>query len=595
MERQRITADHLLQVVGITPADNVEKYDTEINSMSRSSAQMVSMTFKWENYLESVENNPFMFGPYSFWAGLQKNMLKNYVTDPIRASVLNSVLTGSSPDLFFEQNHRLETSYARLLHQLISHFMNEGEFDQDAARTLRSASQGQELLSGYMEKFSIIEKSYSSKGLTRLCAMKELLKCLVMLITESPLKKANLSCIFEKKDKKISFKEYIQEIKTTIENLYNYDAFDLKKFSETATKGSIGFSPYEIVEDSYLNCVQLRHYLPHEGVEPNKKILYIATPLINRPEIFDIAKGKSVIEGMLREGFTVYMVEHCEIDVKDSGLGLDFFAKTVHDKYIGMIKKRHPRREIYAMAYCMAGTLLLPYLARRAEELEAKKKKMDIKKVALLASPVLFDDDKSGHGPMRSYIREAYDPTFMRELFGMANVPPQVIENGMHEIQSGVQYYVLKGFYQRARYPGAIEDAAPFLFWLTHGTKFAFQAHKEWMQKFFLGNQLVEGTYCLSSTVAELNGKPVDMESLRRTGVAIFDYRGQRDPIAPAGSCIASELWGEKKEDVAITRGGMNRTIEKNIGHIFVVSSKLLAEFHEKVNSFYRGENIDNG
>ncbi len=594
MEPQRINADSLLQIIGITPADNIEKFDREVNTLSSSSTQMVNMSFKWENCLESIENNPFMFGPYSFWAGFQKNMLKTYVTDPIRATALSSVLNGTSPDLFSAQNERIETAYAKLLHQLTSHFITKEKFDPDIAREVSSSPHGQELLSNYMNKFKMLENAYTSQGLTRLCAMKEILKCLMMLITESPLKKPNGKYFFEKKENKVSFKNYLKDIKTTVENLYTHDAFEIKKFSESVTNNSIGFSPYEVVEDSYLHCVQLRHYHPHRGVTANKKVLYITTPLINKPEIFDIAEGKSVIEGMLKEGFTVYMVDHCGIDVKDAELGLDFFGKTIHDKFLEIIKQRHPRWEIYAMAYCMAGTLLLPYLARRAEELTAKKRKMDVRKVALLASPVTFDDDKSGHGPMRKYIKKAYDPILMRELFGMSNVPPHVIENGMHEIQAGVQYYVIKGFYQRAKYPNAVEDAAPFLYWLTHGTKFAFQAHTEWIQKFFMENQLAEGTYCLSSTNTKLNNKPVDMDSLKRTGVSIFDYRGQRDPIAPASSCIASELWGQNSVK-ALTRGGMNRTIEKNIGHIFVVSSKLLVEFLKKVNSFYRGETIVNG
>ncbi len=593
MKQARITADHLIQMVGITPADNIEQYTTEINPLSKSTAQIVNLAFKWENYFEGIEKNPFMFGPYSFWAGMQKNMLKSYVTDPIRATALSSVLTETSPDLFYAQNERVEGGYARLLHQLTSHFIHDEKFDMEIARKIRTTPQGQELLSNYMQKFSMLEKAYTSKGLTRLCAMKEMLKCLVMLITESPAKKQGGKYFFEKKNKKVSFKEYVRDIKTSIENLYKHDAFEIKIFSENATGGTIGYSSYKVVEDSYLNCVQLRQYLPPKGIKPNKKILYIATPLINKPEIFDIAPGKSVIEGMLQQGFTVYLVDHCGIDIKDANLGLDFFGKTVHDKYLGMIKSRHPRWEIYAMAYCMAGTLLLPYLARRAQELESKRRKMDVKKVALLASPVVFDDEKSGHGPMRGYIKEAYDLTLMKELFGMSNVPPQVIENSMHEIQGGVQYYVLKGFYQRAKYPNAIEDSAPFLFWLTHGTKFAFQAHTEWIQKFFMENQLAKGRYCLPSTVAKFDNKPVEMDYLRKTGVSIFDYRGQRDPIAPAGSCIASELWGQK-DDKGLTRGGMNRTIEKNIGHIFVVSSKLLSEFLEKVNSFYRGEAIEN-
>jgi hypothetical protein len=191
---------------------------------------------------------------------------------------------------------------------------------------------------------------------------------------------------------------------------------------------------------------------------------------------------------------------------------------------------------------------------------------------------------------MRSFISQNYDPYIMSELFGSVNIPPQVIDFGMNEIQPGVHYTVLSGFYSRAIYDHAIEDSAPFLFWLTHGTKFPAKAHQDWIQKFFLGNQLVKGTYCLPSTNPDLDGKPVNMEALREAGVRIFDYRGLRDPIAPAGSCVASQLWGQHLDgNVLVTRGGLNRTFEKNIGHIFVVSKQLLAEYLQIVSDFLRG------
>jgi poly(3-hydroxyalkanoate) synthetase len=148
----------------------------------------------------------------------------------------------------------------------------------------------------------------------------------------------------------------------------------------------------------------------------------------------------------------------------------------------------------------------------------------------------------------------------------------------------------MMGFYGRAIYDNAIEEAAPFLYWLTHGTKFPARAHREWIQ-LFLTNPLVEGKFCLPSTNPKLDGKPVDMSALRRGEVQIFDYRGSRDPIAPPGSCVASELWGLTHDgNIQMTRGGLNRTIEKNIGHIFVVSKSLLAEYLETVNSFLHDE-----
>lgn len=213
---------------------------------------------------------------------------------------------------------------------------------------------------------------------------------------------------------------------------------------------------------------------------------------------------------------------------------------------------------------------------------------MDVKKVALMASPVKFDDDESGHGAIRSLIRRDYDPYLMKELFGAVNIPPQVIESGMNEIQPGVQYTVVLGFYGRAEVKESIADAAPFLYWLTHGTKFPVSAHIQWIQNIFLGNQIYEGQYCLPSTVDQLNGKPVNMSALKTAGVRIFDYRGSRDPIAPPGSCVAGETWGMIDDgNVRYTSEHLNRTIEKNIGHIFVVSHKLLSEYLELVEDFF--------
>ena len=176
----------------------------------------------------------------------------------------------------------------------------------------------------------------------------------------------------------------------------------------------------------------------------------------------------------------------------------------------------------------------------------------------------------------------------MTELFGAVNVPPQVMEAGMNEIQPGVQYTVILGFYGRAEVADAIADAVPFLYWLTHGTKFPIKAHIEWIQNVYMDNQIYENRYCLPSSNPQLHKKPVNMNMLRESGVSIFDYRGTRDPIAPAGSCVACETWGQVGcGNVRVLSPGLDRIIEKNIGHIFVVSRKHLSEYLDAVNTFY--------
>ncbi len=131
-------------------------------------------------------------------------------------------------------------------------------------------------------------------------------------------------------------------------------------------------------------------------------------------------------------------------------------------------------------------------------------------------------------------------------------------------------------------------------YWLTHGTKFPVNAHVQWIQNIFIGNQVYEGNYRLPSNNPKFDGKPVNMSILKKAGVRIFDYKGSRDPIAPAGSCVAGETWGcVDTGNVKITCGGLNRVIEKNIGHIFVVSRKLLAEYLALVEDFYQDTSVN--
>jgi poly(3-hydroxyalkanoate) synthetase len=387
----------------------------------------------------------------------------------------------------------------------------------------------------------------------------------------------------------MSLGAYLEEGRARVEALWRHNAFDIRDFADRFMGGKIGYLPYEVIKGSRLHTVRLRYYPLPKDITPNGKVVYIVSPMINLPEIFDLSEGKSVIEGMLKEGYHVYLVDHGNPGPAEANLGLDFYGKTVPDTYIEIMQKRHPGADIYVMGYCMAGTLMLAWLARRAEERLARREPMDVYKIAVMASPVKFDDGESGHGTMRKIIREEYDPILMKELFGEVNVPPQVIEAGMNEIQPGVQYTLSMGFYGRAYWPNAIEDAAPFLYWLTHGTRFPARAHREWLSKFFLGNALVEGTYTLPSSVPALDGKPVRMDALDEAGVLIFCYRGTRDPIAPTGSCVACELWGEVgKRNLGVSRGGLNRMIEKNVGHIFVVSKVLLAEYLTLVNDFFK-------
>lgn len=591
----KITPDELLNVIEFSPADNLEDLSTSIPWKSKLVGQQIRSLFNYQKMLNTVKKEAWLFGPMAIAASWQSAVLDSMLRH-VRASARLAVGASRNPDAIADMNGWIYKSYSRLLYTLTGFFIKDGKFNGEKVQMICTTPKGKEYLRNYMDEFAQLEQQYNNIGLSRLKAMKELLKCLLVVITEKSFTNGGLPFSKTNSDGtlKTSFEEYLAENRTRLENLYEANAFDIKEYSERATRGNIGCSRYEYVEGSLNHRVRLRYYPVAEGIKHNGKIIYMATPLINKPELFDLASGKSVIEAMIKKGYIIYMVDHGDPGWEETELGLDFYGKTIPDFYLDIIKKRHPDDEIYVMAYCMGGTLILPYLARRAEELLAVGKPMDIRKIALMASPMKFDDEGSGHNPIRSLIRRDYDSDLMKELFGSVNIPPHIIEAGMNEIQPGVQHTVVLGFYGRAEIKESIVDAAPFLYWLTHGTKFPVNAHIQWIQNVFIGNQIYEGKYCLPSSNARFDGKPVNMSILKKAGVRIFDYKGSRDPIAPAGSCVAGETWGQVgKGNGKFTSSGLNRVIEKNIGHIFVVSRKLLAEYLELVEHFYEESTIN--
>ncbi len=85
-------------------------------------------------------------------------------------------------------------------------------------------------MKNYMDEFSQLEHQYNNIGLTRLKAMKELLKCLLILITEKPFANGYLPFAKTGPDGSLltSFEAYLAENYVRLENLYAENAFDIK-------------------------------------------------------------------------------------------------------------------------------------------------------------------------------------------------------------------------------------------------------------------------------------------------------------------------------------------------------------------------------
>ena len=584
----RPTTDQLLSLSSWSPANNAAGLNTALHWKSDVAGSTMRQLFGSYRQLQQLAKQLPPFSPWALSLELSDFWLRTSLLESIRNQTEAAVAKQQDPDPFRQQNAEIESRYAELIKAICELCFIEGHFSQDRAEKLLQASAASLAFYQKLAELAVLEYRYNSLGLTRLVALKELLTSLLMLITKTPASARHPYRRYDEQGQPSdAFEDYLAQCQLRLEQLYRHDAFDPVKFSEHSPAAHMGCCEHHAIEGSEWHGVKLRYYPSAHPQADRKPVLYLNSPLINRPEIYDLARQKSVIEGLINAGHHVYLVDYAGAGEQAHGLGLEFFGKQVHDRYLALIQQR-TEQPIQAMGYCMGGTLLLTYLARRAEEREAQGLPMDITRVVLMATPVYFDDASSGHAPMRQLIRDSYDAGLIGKLFDGCNVPPQLIEAGMQQIQPGVRYTVTRGFFERATFDGAIEDAAPFLNWLNHGTRFPAKAHRQWIEQVFLGNQIFEGQYRLPSDIDALDGQPVDMDALTRAGVQIMDYRGSRDPISPIGSCIASETWGAQQGNRSATTNGLNRTIEKNIGHIFVVSRKHLSEYLEQALAFYQ-------
>jgi hypothetical protein len=399
----RISPDELLAPYHYSPADNIEGYTTHLPWKSRIVGGWIRNTLQWKNILKTVSKSPHIFGHLSGVAYFHKWLIEHNITNPINLHAKIATRAGFTPDTYAEHDENVENAYGNMIYELCTLCMTKkssddpdsasvisnsnststsnpkslnfiSTFDIDKCKNLSSTQDGIATLKRYMKDFAQLEWQYNSLGLTRLKAMKELLISLLIVITEKPLNgedesseasasitpkpKLNIAEIIKSKKRAMpfeikqkpgkpapSFSQYLETARIRLENLYNHNAFNIKLFAEYYTNGKIGFSEYEIVEGSTIHTVTLRHYLLPKGIEPNGKILYMVSPLINKAEIFDLAEGKSVVQGMLESGYTIYLQAPGDPGVEDTKLGLDFYGKVVHDKYLDIIKRLHQIRK----------------------------------------------------------------------------------------------------------------------------------------------------------------------------------------------------------------------------------------------------------
>jgi polyhydroxyalkanoate synthase subunit PhaC len=125
----------------------------------------------------------------------------------------------------------------------------------------------------------------------------------------------------------------------------------------TTDDAVVGATPKEVVW-THRETTLYRYRSPDRRY---KVPVLLVFALINRPEIFDLRPGSSLVEFLLEEGFDVFLVDWGYPDEEDADMGLDEFVCDELDWAVRETLRAADAKELTLMGWCIGATLCAMY------------------------------------------------------------------------------------------------------------------------------------------------------------------------------------------------------------------------------------------
>ncbi len=282
----------------------------------------------------------------------------------------------------------------------------------------------------------------------------------------------------------------------------------------------------------------LHRYHPVEGAPERGAQPVLLVPPLAAPAIcFDLRRGCSVAEHLLRGGRPTYLVDYGEIEYADRNLGLEHWIEDVVPKAI-RAASADAGGPVQVVGWCLGGILALLALAADPT--------LPVSRVAMVASP--FDFSKVPLvAPLRpvAAVTQGWGITQLYRLLGGAPAPlvkrgyqlagidkyvmkPWTVLSNLHDRELLAQIEAVDAFMDRMHaYPGR-----------TFGQLY---------HRFFRTNDLADGKLALEA-------ETVDLAMVR---APVLSIAGRGDGIAPVPACHhVEELLPRAEVELATAPGG---------------------------------------
>ncbi|MCE2948568.1 MAG: alpha/beta fold hydrolase [Betaproteobacteria bacterium] len=296
---------------------------------------------------------------------------------------------------------------------------------------------------------------------------------------------------------------------------------------------TVATTPGQVVfRNRLIELIQYSPKTPSVQAEP----VLIVPGWIMKYYILDLSPANSLVDWLVRTGYTVFMVSWLNPDARDRELSLDDYLCDGLQAALRAVGAIVPGRQVHAAGYCLGGTLLAIGAAAMARDGVER-----IRTLSLFAAQTDFSEP----GELELFTDEAQLRWLEDEMQRTGYLDSRQMAAAFALLRSGdlvwtraVREYLL----------GRREPLIDLMAWNADGTRMPARMHAEYLRALYQRNDLAHGRLRVA-------GRPVSITDIR---VPVFMVATVADHVAPWQSVYQLHRLTDVEVTFALTTGGHN-------------------------------------